>query len=886
MPDWKAEIALLLAKCNLEPSKEAAIVEELAGHAEDRYQELMRQGATPVIAYQKTLAELSDAGWAYGVTNLDSPASPLFSRRFPFAARILLKYWKLAGVAVFSLAIAIAAGVAGLSLFNALLLRPPVAAAPSELLTVYSSTASHPADQFSVSEYRYYSDRNHVFAQLAAFNYGISVFSLSYGNNTFQAVTATVSENYFDVLGIHPLLGRLFAGDDSVSKAEVVLSYDCWKRLGADPEIAGKMVKIHGHEVLIAGVAPDRFRGLVPGFSVDAWAPILLESTLFPPSAPNLLDPNNRWLTLVGRLKPGLARRQAEADLGTLAAQLSQDSPKSNTGRTARVTPTTMMPPGSLGPVRLFSWAVVVIVLLVLVVASANVVNLLLGLAAARRQELLIRAALGATRSRLARLLLKETMWVVGVAGLLGSLLATAVLERLFAYRPVLLTGLPPLLLDFRPDFRVAGLTVAALFIMILAIGVVPSLTASIPNLAAALNGEVAAGSPRKGRARGVLVVIQTAVCTVVLVGSGLCLRSIESLKKVPLGFSARNLVSGWLDDSGYTEAQRSILYDTVRRNAEALPGVTSVTFASSLPLGGQGFASDRVAAQGQESSKDMWSDVEYSQVEGNYFAMLGMPFLAGRTFDSTDTATSTEVVVVNQALAGKYWPGHDPLGERLRIQNGNRLVQVVGVVANSKYTDLDEPQLPFIYFSVGQHRHDAHDLAVIASTRGDPRWWIEPLRDVVRQADPSMFCMVTTMDGQISMSLLLPRIIFGCVSGFGFLALVLSMAGIYATTSYSVSERKKEIGIRFALGAQPRDVMATLLRQSAFATAIGLVLGLGLGVAMSMLLGSLLYGIRPVEGGVLAIVLGLTSSIALLTAYSAALPWMKTDPLEAVRHA
>jgi len=269
-----------------------------------------------------------------------------------------------------------------------------------------------------------------------------------------------------------------------------------------------------------------------------------------------------------------------------------------------------------------------------------------------------------------------------------------------------------------------------------------------------------------------------------------------------------------------------------------------------------------------------------------NYFTMLGMPLLAGRTFDSADTANSPEIIVVNQALAEKYWPGHNPLGKRLRIENGNRLVQVVGVVANSKYTDLDEPQLPFLYFSADQHRRDAHDLALIASTRGDPRRWIEPLRNVVRKADPSMFCVVTTMDGQISMSLLLPRIIFGCVSGFGVLALILSMAGLYATTSYSVNERRKEIGIRIALGARPRDVTTTLLRQSAFSTAIGVVLGLGLGIAMSTLLGSLLYGIRPVEGGVLLIVMGLTSSIALLTAYFAARPWIKTDPLEAVRHA
>lgn len=886
MPDWKKEIRARLSGLDLDPGREEAINEELAQHAADRYEELTQDGMAESDAHQRTLAELADTSLPAAITQVESTPSALFSRRFPFAVRILAKHWKMTVVAVVSLAIAFAASVAGLSLFNALLLRPPAAAAPGELLTVYSSIPSHGPDQLSFKEYRYYREHNHVFSRLAAFNYGINLLSLSYGNSRLQAVTATVSENYFEVLGVHPAMGRLLSGDDSALKAEVVLSYSCWKRLGADPEIVGKTLKLRGHDAVIAGVAPEEFTGSVAAFSVDVWAPILLESTLFPASGPNLQDPNNRWLTLVGRLKPGFTRRQAEADVSTLALRLAHDFPKTNTDRAARVVPTTMLSPGSLAPARLFSWMMIGIVLLVVVAACANVINLLLALAAARRQELLIRAALGATRSRLARQLFQESTLLLGFSSLLGSLLAILVLERLFAFRPVLLTGLPPLLLDFRPDFRVTVLTIALLLVMTVAVGMIPAMYASIPNLAGALNGEIVVGGTRKGRARRVLVIIQTAVCSLVLIGAGLCLRTIECLKQVPIGFSARNLLSGWLDDGGYTQAQRTALYANVRQKTEAIPGVTSVSFATSLPLGGQGFDSHRVAAEGQGNSKEQWHDVQYSLVEGNYFAMLGMSLLAGRTFDSTDTAGSPEVIVVNRTLAGKFWPGQDPVGKRLRIEDGNRLVQVVGLVADSKYTDLDEPQFPFMYFALNQHWRDAYGLAVIASTTGDPRGWIEPLRGVIREADPSMFCVIITMDGQINMSLLLPRIIFACVSGFGLLALVLSMAGIYATTSYSVSERRKEIGIRMALGAQPRNVMAVLLRQSALATSIGLVLGLGLGILMSAMLGSLLYGIRPVETGVLITVLALTSSIALATAYFAARPWIKTDPLEAVRHA
>jgi hypothetical protein len=292
------------------------------------------------------------------------------------------------------------------------------------------------------------------------------------------------------------------------------------------------------------------------------------------------------------------------------------------------------------------------------------------------------------------------------------------------------------------------------------------------------------------------------------------------------------------------------------------------------------------VVPEGRESEKEQWLSVYYNLVDDNYFSVLGLPVLPGRIFDSTDGEHSSEVVIINRTLARKFWPDQDVIGKRLRIERGNRLVQIVGVVPDSKYDDLDEPQLPFMYLAIRQHPREAEDLAFTFATGGKPRLWVEPILNRIHKVNPQAYCFMTgTFEDQLNLALLLPRIIFACVSGFGLLALLLSMAGIYATTSYSVGERKKEIGIRLALGAQPRQLMASLLRQSIVITGVGLAVGIGLGVAMSALLGSLLFGIRPVETGVLVGVVTLTATMALVTAYLAARPWVKIDPLEAVRH-
>jgi predicted permease len=892
MPDWTEEIRSRLAGLDLEPTRESEIVEELAQHAADRYQELLAKGISQDDACRRTIAELSDsrlpANLLQGKAG-DGP-KPLFSRHFAFSARILATYWKLTVVAVVSLAVAIAAVVTGISIINALLLRPPGVREPGRLLTLYESTPADSMQQVSLPDYQFFRDNSHMLSGLAAFNYGFNMLTFNDGKRSERINVTTVSENYFDVLEVQPAAGRLFHGDDSQPKAEIVLSYPFWLRLGADPAICGETIHLNGHQATIAGVAAKGFTGTVAGFSIDAWAPLRIDQALargttqMEQAKAAVESRSGHWLTAVGRLKSGAEQPQAQAELATLAERLALDFPDTNKDRVAGTAVTTLLPTGEQGLVKVLSWTVAAIIFLVLVAACANVVNLLLGLATARRQEILIRAALGATRARLVRLLLQESVWICLIGGVLGLGMAYAGLERLFAFRPVIINGFPPLLLDCRPDLKVVGLAVAVIMLATLAVGLAPALYSSIPNLAGALNGEMAVGGTSKRRARAVLVAIQTAVCTVILVGAGLCLRSLEQLKRVPLGFSGRNLVEVGAQASDAADQQK--LNAVLRAEITAFPGVTEVTLASSLPLGGQGYDRNRIVGEGEENKADRWAEAGYSLVEGNYFSMLGIPLLAGRTFASTDREHTPEVVIINQTLARKYWPGEEPIGKRLRIADGKRLVEVVGLVGDSKYTDLDEPQLPFMFLAASQHPRQAGDLALIAATNDNARLWREPLRALVRKHDPAALSYIMTLDDQIDLSLLVPRTIFACAGGFGLLALVLSMTGLYATTAYSVSERKKEIGIRVALGAQPRDLLLSLLRHSALVTAVGLATGLVLGVAMSWLLGSALYGIRPVEATVLIAVALLTAFLALTTAYFAARPWVNADPLEAVRHA
>ena len=529
---------------------------------------------------------------------------------------------------------------------------------------------------------------------------------------------------------------------------------------------------------------------------------------------------------------------------------------------------------------------VVLVVLLTLIIACANVTNLLLALNTTRRHEMLVRAALGASRVQLVAPMLRESVQLCLVSFIVGAGAAYAGLAKLATLRIALGGFLPAPSLDLRPDLAVLAVTLLVAIASGFAVGLAPAWRAASDGLSGAISRELAAGEPRKARIRQVLVVIQMAVATVVLVGVGVSIRSFINLRHASLGFSARQLAFVGVDlhRSGFDGRTGPAFYERIRQRLAVVPGVEAVTLADEPPMAG--FARDRVLTEGEAPPPDgHGADTPYSVVDPSYFSTIGIDIASGRGFDSRDRSGSVEVVIVNATMARQRWPGRDPIGKRLRIENGNRLVQVIGVVPDGKYEDVTEEPLPFMYFTLAQHY--LPDITVIARTRGTA----VPARDTLTRAllemDPTIVfggIGTMTLDDLLEVSLLLPRAIVATTLVFGVLTLALAVLGLYSTVFYSVSQRKKEMGIRMALGAQPRDLFALVLKQTGWVAAAGAILGVASGMALLPLASSIFYGIGGVEPLVITAV-GMSSvAVALATTYLVARQWMELSSVEMLR--
>ena len=810
-------------------------------------------------------------------------------REVRFSLRILRKHAKLTCIAVASLAIGMAAASVGLSVFNAILLRPPAVSEPNRLVTLYTVAPDQRFNQVSYPDYVYFRDNNRVFSGLCAIPYSISKVTTVFEGRQKDSLINAVSDNYLSTLGVRFLLGRGFsAGDDDKVATSVVLSYPYWKWLGGDREIIGKILKINGVPLTVVGVTPQGFAGTIFSDLPDLWYPLSAETAIFHETSDSDWRANReaKYFSLMGRLKPGVTRAQVLADVQELSHQLAAANPEYDKGMTAALTQTTMFPPDSASSVKLVGALILAVVGLVLFAACANVANLLLALAGARRHEILIRAALGATRGRIIRQLLLDSTIISAGGGLLGFALASYGLRRLLDFRPFIPgVGELALTLDFHPDLTVLAAIIAVVVAVGFATGLAPGLHASTPHLATALNGEIVIGGSRKGRARNLLVVAQVAACTVVSIGVGLCLKSLHNLQQVDLGYSARNVAVGFIDNigaTGYSEQQGRALYERIRESARQLPGIESISLAGTIPLSG-GNGADQVQIADAPDSARHPAQIQYGIVDGAYFSTLGMPLLTGRMFTASDLEKSPEVIVINRTMAAKYWPNQDAVGRTAHIENGNRQVTVIGVVADSKYSDVDETPKPYMYFSLTQHYQPA--IIVLARTRGNPALWIGPLSETFRKLDPNLSFIGFTMNDWNKFGLYIPRLVLICVCVFGALAWLLAAVGLYGAVFYSVSERTREMGIRVVLGAEPWDLWRLILRQTAAVTAIGVCLGIGGGIGATLLVRSQLYGIKPVEWVVLLGVALAMAAMAFVTAYAAARPWMRVDPMKSVRH-
>jgi predicted permease len=787
------------------------------------------------------------------------------------STRILLKYWKLTAIAIFSLSISMALGVISLSVSNTFLLLPPAAAEPDRLVKIYTRTPTEPMANVSYPDYKYYRENNHVFTDIAAAPNSIQVSENFDDNREIKVVARPVSDNYFAVMGLRPYLGRLFApGDDSVAKPVAVMTYSCWKRMGADPDISGK--EIAGYTIV--GVAPREFTGSFYGFNGD-----LLTS--LPRSDPSYTKRENRGIVLVARLKPGVSRQQAQADMAALSGQLASAFPKEDKDVTAVVTRATLLPPSD--PSVQLGFAILIgFVLLVLLIACANVANLLLAVAVGRRQEAAIKLAIGAPQGRLIREFLLESALICGASAALGYAAAAGLIARFSNFSFDLpMVGTYSVELTLRMDATVASLTIALMLIAIVATGLAPALYASRPDLAQVLGGEIVVGGTRKNVRRSALVIVQVAVCTLVLVGMGLCQRSLYKLRHTDPGFSQRNLVAVtiYTQDDKAAEVVVREREENVRRAVAALAGVESVTLASNLPLA---LGYNEVPVKLPDSDKKI--PVGQAAVDGDYFSTFGVRLLSGRVFNSGDRENTPEVAVINRTMADLLWPGQDPVGKTVIAGDTPRKATVIGVAADGKYTSFDEPPHAVMYVALSQNYRES--VVVVARTKGDPSRWIEPLNQAVHGQGIILPFRPVTFDSWTNFSLLEERLTAYAVAGLSALGMLLAVVGLFGAISYSVSERKKELGIRVALGARPGQLLEMVLRQTLVITGAGTAIGIVLGVVATVLLRSQFYGVSAVEWTVLVPVAAGMLAISALVAYLCARSWITIDPMEAVRHA
>ena len=798
--------------------------------------------------------------------------------------RVLRRHAKLSLIAVSSLAIGLASAFIGLCTYRAVLMGPPAVPEPDQLLTVYTVTPDQPFNELSYPDYLALRDGNHVFSGLAAIPFSISTTPTLFEGRQKSSLVNAVSDNYFQVLGVSFLLGRGFApGDDAQVTRSAVLSYAYWQWLGRDPSVLGKVVTINGIPLTIVGVAPAGFVGTILSDLPDLWYPLSAGQVLFQQSSDWRTRRQDTPYSLIGRLRPGVTRPQALAELQALSRQIAVAHPDTNKDRAAAVTPISMLAPDSVADAELLCALILAVLGLVLLAACTNVLNLLLALSSLRRQEFLIRAALGAGRARLVGQLLVDAGIMAAAGGLLGFGLTAFGLRRLMDFKPYLPgIGVIPITLDFRPTLSVGAVMVVLVCLVACALGLLPGLEASRADVADALRGEVLIGGARKSRVRNLLVGAQLFACTVVLVGVGLCLESLHNVRRLDLGYAPQNVAILNLTDgdASRSDVARRALFDRVRKTVSEAGGIDAVSLSATMPLEGGPPVQVTIGSGGATQA----ASVSLGVVDGAYFSTLRIPVLEGRVFAATDLPTSPEVGVINRTMAQRFWRGGDPVGETVVVNDGHRRVAVVGVVADSRYSDIDEPPTPVMYLGLSQH--PTQQLNVLARTRSDARAALTPLAASLDKLDAQLEAApFTTLEDWTNFAFYRDRLALTCVTGFGLLAVVLTAVGLYGAVFYSVSGRTREFGVRVALGAAPRDLLTMILRHVAAVSAAGIVLGLGIGIGGTALVASWLYGIRPVEWTVLAGVGFGMMTMTLLMAYSAARPWLRVDPLRAVRH-
>jgi len=808
-----------------------------------------------------------------------------------FAVRMLGKAPGFTAVAVLSLTLGIGANTTIFTLAKAVFLHSIPVKDPARVVVLYS-TALDRSGQLQEYLPTPYPNATDYRDNIKSFS-GVSVvipngFNLTVSGKHVQVFGELVSANFFDVLGVRPIFGRGFSPDeDTTPRPVAVLSYALWStQFGGDRAILGKTIQLDQTEYSVIGVAPRDFVGVGNLGSPDVLIPISLgDQVLTGIAKESLHDRGFRLTNMVARLKPGVTLAQASAEVHALGLQLEKEYPKDNGGRNEEFVPIneTAIPPQLHNVFALAGALMMGIVGLVLLIACANVANLLLARATQRQREIAVRLALGASRTRLIRQLLTESLMLALLAGVLGIFCA-------YWGKSVLVSLLPGGLvrsLDFTLDARVLLYTMALAVIATLLFGLVPALQASRSSSVVALKDRTGAptGSGRWYGLRGVLVMIQVALSLIALVGAGLFIHSLRNAQQINPGFEVQHEAVMLLNlgAENYAQPQAEALYRDLVQRLDGSPMIAGASVADTPPLGG-GLARTTFTDGVDTSDPRNGKLTPVVAVAPGYFSAAGITLLKGRDFTESDGANTAMVAVVNREAANVFWPGQDPIGKHLHFLGETWDVDVVGEANTVKYATLGEPPQAVVYMPLKQHYSPAVMLYV--RTKGDPTKAIPLVRSTLRTLAPSVpLLRVQTMEQVLVQSLAAPRMGAELLGTFGLLALVLAAIGTYGVLSYSVNQRTQEIGIRMALGAQPANVLRLMLLNGMAMVVAGVVVGLGFSVLLAKSMNTLLYGIGMFDAPSFLGTAALLILVALGACYLPARRAMRVDPIVALRY-
>jgi len=814
---------------------------------------------------------------------------------FRYAVRRLLRARGFTLAASLTIALGVGANTAIFSLVNAVLLRPPVAvAAPERLVGIYTSDYSGPP--YGSSSIADVADFNTLGADVFD---GVMSFSprpaaIGSDDNLERIAVEVVSDNYFQVVGTPLERGRTFGPEQRVQGGEpvAIISHALWqRRFGGVPDVVGKALRMNAREFTIMGVAPEGFAGSLRGLVVDVWVPAAIGAYVGT-GADNFTSRGSRGSLVYGRLRPGVTIAQAQSRMSVIAKQLAAAYPNSwidvtRQGRRITLLPErdTRIPPQVRGPALGFVALLMGTVVLVLLVCCANVAGLLLARATGRLKEIGIRISLGASRGRVIRQMLTESVLLAALGGVVGT--ATAI----WAGRAVMALGMPsqipiPIALNLQPDLRVLWFTLGITLLTGIVFGLAPALRASRADVVTALKTDTPAMrvGGRRFSMQGALVVGQVALSLLLLVGAMLFLRTLQMAATVDPGFRVDNMllldISPRPGEEGRIDPQQVAIQ--VRDRVAAIPGVSRVSWASNVPLGlDMGRRGLRVDGYRPREGEDM--EFHYTIVGPRYFETMEVPLVRGRGFTDDDRRGAPLVVVVNQAFAKKFWGDADPIGKRLSItgENGPWL-EVVGLARDGKYVTISESSRPFVYYPQLQN---PDGVTLHVRTTGDPRGVLAAVRREVTSVAPDwMIERPRTLEENVGASLLPQRIAAGILAGFGVLALLLAAVGLYGVVAFAVAQRTREIGIRVALGAQRSEVLKLMLRQGMTLAGIGLLVGLPLAFWAGKLISGFLLGVGAADPLTFVVAAGSLILVTLVASYVPARRASRVDPMVALR--